>query len=182
MANDSISTDPKMKEEARRVAAQSSIPRPPYNTEKIAQEEFERVIDKRYCDKTFDEVWSQLTKDVASAPASSEDIYGQFTETEFRQLVTAMFYGVNGFFLEYAGKQSTERGQVLQRAAMYTVNDRMKLEERKLSTQIDLQNGIMRKLVTSNTRTCILHPEGCPEESQVPSAVRSILGKLLGGR
>ena len=175
MANDSISTDPRMQEEARRAATESAIPKPPFAPTEIAKEEFERVVDKRYCDKTFEETWKTLTEDV-KAPVLSDEVVGTFTEAEYRQFVTAIFYGINSFFLNDAAKKSTERGMVMHKAAMYTVCDRLKVDM-AVPTRIDFSRALLRKdnRASTSKRTCILHPEGCPDDPTSPSdVVRSI--------
>ncbi len=187
MADDTISTDPKMREEARRAAAESAMPKVTFNPSAIAREEFERIVDKRYCPDDFEKVWSTMTDDVAKAPAPQADaMYGLLTEAEYRQLVAAVFHSCNSFFLMNAATEAKERGSVLHKAAMYTVNDRLKIEEKKVSTQIDLLHALLRSPVkgpSSGMKVCLIHPNGCPEDDSDPAGAsigRMILGALLG--
>jgi hypothetical protein len=183
MSTDTISTDPKMKEEARRMASESAFPKLPYDPKAVAREEFERVVDQRFNEKTFEETWKSLTEAPSQAPAPpTDDLYGVLQETEFRQLLSSIFYGLNSINLAEAARKQHERGEVLHKAAQFTINDRLDIEKKKIeATYTDLLHGILRKPIQEPRRACMIHPNGCPDEDDPRGALaRAILGAIIG--
>jgi hypothetical protein len=181
MTDDTISTDPKMHAAARKAAAESSAPKPPYDPKAIAREEFERVIDRRYNDKGFDDLWTTITK-VHEALGASEDTLGVMTEAEYRQFVASLFHGANAIMLEKTAAALKERSSVLYKAASYSIRDRLEIDEKSQGFP-DMLRGLYRTPSKTPTggRTCPIHPSGCPEDAEAGGAIlREIFKSLLG--
>jgi hypothetical protein len=175
--NDTISTDPRMQAEARKAATEATLPRLPYDPKAVAREEFERVVDKKYCDQTFEQVWEVLT--FAHEKVSPDSpILGAMTEAEYRQFAASLFHHTNAIYMEKTVLSLKERSSVLYKAAMYSVRDRLKLDGKTIGAP-DMKNGMFQTHEAAKVggRTCILHPNGCPEGS---SSVRELLESLLG--
>ena len=181
MTDDTISTDPKMKEEARRAQAESAFPKLPYDPKAIAREEFERVVDVRYCNKSFDELWGLFTGDIRIT-STGGDALGVLTEAEYRQFTASLMYAVQNTFLKNAAEQAKERGTVLHKAAMFTSHDRLKITgTTPQELHVDLAHGLLRKHVEPK-KTCPVHPDGCPEDGASMADFGKFLLSLFAGR
>jgi len=177
MADDTLSTDPKMKEEARRAAAESSNPRPPFDPKAIAREEYDRIIDKRYETKGFESLWGLILSELA-ASAEANPVVGAMSEAEYRQMAASFFYLAQSTVLTQAGKEANERAGVLHKAALYAIHDRLKPTDAKPQQLFaDLSRGLIRKVPdeASTKKTCPIHPKGCPDGADLGKALYEIL-------
>jgi hypothetical protein len=180
--SDTISNDPKLMEEARRVAAEATNPKPPYDPKAIAREEWERVVDKRYEMKTFDEVWDRFNKLTDSMLSSMKrDLKGTITENEYRQFASSLYLKVNSQNLIAAAQRAEQRGEVTSAAVMYAIKDKYSVSE-TVSFLPDLARGLIYQdtATADEKRTCPLHPNGCPPPGVEVMTGTDALSALLG--
>lgn len=181
--DDSISKDPKLVEEARRVAAEATNPKPPYDPKALAREEWERVIDKRYEVKSFETVWDEFNGLTDRMHKSLKtELKGLLSESEFRQLAASLFMHVNSANLTAAALRAEERSNVTQQAVMYALKDKYG-DSDNAAYMPDLQRGLLHKDILEKN-ACALHPNGCPPNgtevltgTDALSALLNILGR-----
>lgn len=194
MSNDTISKDPRMQAEARRaaseVANEVNIPKAPYDPKAIAREEWERRIDPKYAERSFDETWETLSVPF-KRPGKKEDFRVLLTEEEFRQCIGAVMRGVNSLNLRIAAEQEDEKAKAVQGAASVAIEDRVGKGPKLNECFPDLTTGYMRANVDFSNRKCFLHPNGCPDENGVVEiggggglgqAIAAALANAIGAR
>jgi hypothetical protein len=181
MPNDTLSTDPKMKEEARHAASEASNPKPPFDPRVIALEEFDRIIDKRYQSRSFEEVWDLVDTELANRSATLE-VLGVFSEAEYRQVTASFFYAVQSMFLIRASEGAKERGEIIHKAALYAAHDRLKIKGIPVQSILaDLIRGLVRaeKATPVSKEKCLIHPHGCPAEGEDALQEAAAFGKMF---
>ena len=179
--DDTISTDPKMQAEARRAAAESAAPKPPYDPKAIAREEYERVSDRRYDTRSFEDLWTVISKSHDLLHGGDATL-GVLTEAEFRQFAASLCYGANALMLERAAAAQKERSAVLYKAASYAARDRLAIEE-KVGGCPDMLRGLYRSASSASSKgVCVLHPNGCPENPEPGTVIRDLIGALLSNK
>lgn len=178
--DDTISKDPKRIAEAKRMAADenkkqavaASLPKLPFDPKAVAREEFERNMDPRFFTDRFEEVWGSLEK--AGLQCSDSEIITPLTEMEFRDNVASYYASLTAAFLRTQVEKQDERAATLGKAAQLRINDRVKWDG---TGMMDLAHGVLRK-VPSGLRTCLAHPNGCPDGSTIGDFVKSLFDKF----
>lgn len=177
MSNDTISKDPRMQEEARRAASEAALPRPSYDPKTVAREEYDRRVDQRYAAAPFEHVYKSITELFQKTP-KLEDIRVVMTETEFRQACAALMRGVNATNLRKAADEELEKSRALQTATIIAIEDRVGSETKVRECLPDVLHGYMRANVDlTPARTCLVHPDGCPDETDVPGIAIPLSGQ-----
>lgn len=146
MATDTISTDPRLLEEARRAAAEKPAPKIPYDPKAILREAYDRILDPKYNETSFEKFW-----DDAQSVLQRGEIVDTLTEQECRDFTEALVLRAQSNVLMKAAAKVLERSTTLHKAGIYKLCERRGRDPNKdVGEGLDISTGAVRKMVVAD--------------------------------